>query len=153
VVSSASDIVLGPTPTAADDVFFNHGRPEDWAEAADPVRSGSPDAVWLYVSSSNTTFDNSSAEALWSSIVVVLPETSEFDGHRDVQVAGDQADELTAFAFDPDNPDIQLRVMVDVVQPSGAGGAVVLAFFAPPDTFEDHLPTFERIRDSLQIGR
>ena len=77
VVSSASDIVLGPTPTVVDDVFFNQGRPEDWAEAADAVRSGSPDAVGLYASSSNTTFDNSSADALWSSIVVVLPDTSE----------------------------------------------------------------------------
>jgi serine/threonine protein kinase len=153
VVSSASDIVLGPTPTVADDVFFNQGRPEDWAEAADAVRSGSPDAVGLYASSSNTTYDHTSAEALWSSIVVVLPDSSEMDGHRDVQVAGDRADELTAFAFDPENPDTRLRLMVDVVQPSGAGGAVVLAFFAPPDTFEDHLPTFEKIRDSLQIGR
>ena len=152
VVSFSSDIVLGPTPTVADDLFFNQGRPEDWAEAAGAVGSGSPDAVGLYVSSSNTTFDNSSAEALWSSIVVVLPDTSEFDGHRAVQVAGDRADELTAFAFDPDNPDTRLRVMVDVVQPPGAGGALVLAFFAPPDTFEEHLPTFERIRDSLQIG-
>ena len=69
-----------------------------------------------------------------------------------MQVAGDRADELTAFAFDPENPDTRLRLMVDVVQPPGAGGAVVLAFFAPPDTFEDHLPTFERVRDSLQIG-
>ena len=152
VVSSASDIVLGPTPTVADDVFFNHGRPEDWAEAADAVRAGSPDAVWLYASSSNTTFDHSSTEALWSSIVVVLPDTSEFEGRRDVQVAGDRADELSAVAFDPENPDTRLRAMVDVVQPPGAGGAVVLAFFAPPDTFEEHLPTFERIRDSLQIG-
>jgi hypothetical protein len=69
-----------------------------------------------------------------------------------VQVAGGRADELTAFAFDPENPDTRLRAMVDVVQPAGAGGAVILAFFAPPDTFEDRLPTFERIRDSLQIG-
>jgi hypothetical protein len=76
VVSSASDIVLGPTPTVADDVFFNQGRPEDWAEAADAVRSGSPDAVWLYASSSNTTFDQSSTEALWSSVVGVLPDES-----------------------------------------------------------------------------
>jgi hypothetical protein len=43
--------------------------------------------------------------------------------------------------------------MVDVVQPSGPGGAVVLAFFAPPDTFEDHRATFEKVRDSLQVTR
>jgi hypothetical protein len=44
-------------------------------------------------------------------------------------------------------------VLADIVQPADAGGAVLLAFFAPPDTFEDHLPTFERIRDSLQLTR
>jgi hypothetical protein len=134
-------------------VFFNQGRPEDWAEAADAVRAGSPDAIGLYASSSNTTFDNSSDEALWSSIAVVLPDKSEFDSHRDVQVAGDRADELEALAIDPENPDTRLRVIVDVVQPPGAGGAVVLAFFAPPDTFEDHRSTFEKVRDSLELIR
>jgi hypothetical protein len=153
VVSSASDIVLGPNPTAADDVFFNQGQPADWAEAADTVRSGSPDAVWLYVYASATTFDTSSVEALWPSIALVLPAESELDGHRTVQVAGVPADEIEAVAFDPGNPDTRLEVLVDVVQPSGAGGAVVLAFFAPPDTFEDHRSTFETVRDSLEITR
>ncbi len=152
VQSGTSDIVLGPTPNVADDLFVNRGRPEDWAEVADTVRSGSPEAVWLYVSSSNTTFDHSSADALWASIEVVLPETLERGDHSDVQVAGERVDELTAFTSDPDNPDTRLQALVDVVQPSGADGALVLAFFAPPDTFEDHLPTFERIRDSLTIG-
>ncbi|MFP5372148.1 MAG: hypothetical protein ACLGI3_15575, partial [Actinomycetes bacterium] len=151
VVSPASDIVLGPTPTAADDVFFNQGQPADWAEAADVLRSGSPDAVWLYVYASTTTFDSSSVEALWPSVALVLPAESELDGHRTVQVAGTQADEMEAFAFDPEDPRTRLQVLVDVVQPPGGAGAVVLAFFAPPDTFEDHRATFETIRDSLEI--
>jgi serine/threonine protein kinase len=153
VQAGTSDIVLGPTPNVADDLFVNGGRPEDWAELADVVRSGSPDAVWLYATSSNTTFDHSSADALGASLAVVLPEQSEFDRHRNVDVAGERVDELDAVTFDPDDPDTRLQVLVDVVQPSGTGGAVVLAFFAPPATFEDHLPTFERIRDSLTIGR
>jgi hypothetical protein len=44
-------------------------------------------------------------------------------------------------------------VLVDVVQPPGAGGVVLLAFFAPEDAFDDHRSTFERVRDSLQITR
>ena len=151
VVSSASDIVLGPTPTAADDVFFNQGQSADWAEAADVLRSGSPDAVWLYVYASATTFDTSSVEALWPSVALVLPAESELDSHRTLQVAGTQADEIEAFAFDPENPGTRLRVLVDVVQPPGAAGAVLLAFFAPPDTFEDHRSTFETVRNSLEI--
>jgi hypothetical protein len=134
-------------------VFFNQGQPADWAEAADTVRSGSPDAVWLYVYASASTFDTSSIDALWPSVALVLPAASEFDGHRTVHVAGAPADEIAAFTFDPENPETRLQVQVDVVQPPGAGGAVVLAFFAPPDTFEDHRSTFETIRDSLEITR
>ena len=153
VVSSASDIVLGPTPTAADEVFFNQGQSADWAEAAGVVRSGSPDAVWLYVYASATTFDTSSVETLWPSVALVLPAESELAGHRTLQVAGTRADEIEAFAFDPENPETRLQVLVDVVQPPSAAGAVLLAFFAPPDTFETHRSTFETIRDSLEITR
>jgi hypothetical protein len=59
---------------------------------------------------------------------------------------------MEAVAYDPANPQTRLRVLVDVVQPS-SGGTVLLAFFAPPDTFEDHRSTFETIRDSLDITR
>jgi hypothetical protein len=60
---------------------------------------------------------------------------------------------MEAVTSDPDNPQTRLRVLVDVVQPPGAQGAVLLAFFAPADGFEAQRHTFERIRDSLQIIR
>jgi len=82
----------------------------------------------------------------------LLPANTEFDPlHRDVSVAGSQADELEAVTSDPQDPQFRLRVLIDVVQPSGAGGAVLLAFFAPPDVFEDQRSTFERVRDSFQV--
>jgi serine/threonine protein kinase len=152
VVSPASDIVLGPNPTAADDLLFLRGAPEAWASATDAVRSGSPDSVWLYVYSSAATYDTADTQALQDSVVSLLPRDTQFDSApREVSVAGAPADEMEAVASDPENPQTRLRVLVDVVDPPGAGGAVLLAFFAPPDTFEDHRPTFERIRDSLEI--
>ena len=151
---AASDIVLGPDPTAAANLFFNKGSPEDWASTADTVRSGSPGAVWLYVYSSATTYDTSDDKAFRDSITLLLPATTEFKSAlREVSVAGALADEMEGVTSDPANPQNRLRVLVDVVQPPGAGGALLLAFFAPPDSFEDHRSTFETIRDSLQITR
>ena len=153
-VGPASDIVLAPDPTAGDDLFFLKGSPEAWASMADIVRSGSSESVWLYVYTSAATFDDSWSEALQGSIAPLLPATTEFDSSaREVSVAGGPAHEIEAVTYDLDNPQTRLRVLVDVVQPPGAGGAVLLAFFAPEDTFEDHRPTFERVRDSLQITR
>jgi hypothetical protein len=152
VVGPASDVVLGPDPTAADQLFFNK-TPEAWASATAAVRSGSPDDVWLYVYTLATTFDTSDVEALRGSITSFLPTATQFEpALREVLVAGAPADEMVAVTSDPANPQTRLRVLVDVVQPPGAGGAVLLAFFAPPDTFEKNRPTFEKIRDSLTIG-
>jgi hypothetical protein len=153
-VGPASDAVLAPDPTAADELFFNKGTPQDWASMADTLRSGSPDDVWLYVYTSAATFDTSWIHGLQESIVPLLPATTEFEpAHSEVSVAGSPADQMEAVTSDPDNPQTRLRVMVDVVQPPGAQGAVLLAFFAPADGFEAQRPTFERIRDSLQIIR
>jgi serine/threonine protein kinase len=154
VVGPASDVVLAPDPTGADQLFFLRGTPQSWASTTDTVRSGSPDDVWLYVYTSAATFDTSWVQALQESIAPLLPNTTEFQAaHREVTVADAPADEMEAVTSDPQNPQTRLRVLVDVVQPPGAGGAVLLAFFAPPDTFEDHRPTFERIRNSLEITR
>jgi hypothetical protein len=153
-VGSASDVVLGPDPTTADELFFLKGTPDAWASTTDIVRSGAPEDVWLYVYTSAATFDTSGGQALEESIAPLLPATTEFESvHHEVSVAGGPGDEMEAVAYDPQQPQTRLRVLMDVVQPPGAGGAVLLAFFAPPTTFEDHRPTFERIRDSLQIGR
>ena len=64
-------------------------------------------------------------------------------------MAGAPAVEMEAVTSDPQNAQTRLRVLVDVVQSPGAGGAVLLAFFAPPDTFDGHRATFERVRDSF----
>jgi hypothetical protein len=153
VVGPASDVVLGPNPTPANQLFFNKGTPEAWASTTATVRAGSPQDAWLYVYTSASTFDTSDVKALQDSIAPLLPATTPFDSvYREVSVAGASADELEAVTSDPQDPQTRLRVLVDVVQPPGAGGAVLLAFFAPPDTFENHRSTFERIRDSLTIG-
>jgi hypothetical protein len=152
LVSPASDIVLGPDPTAAGDLFFSRGDPAAWVRAGEALRSGSTEDVWLYVYASSATYDTSGTEQLQESIRLLLPEATEFDPvHRDVSVSGSPADELEAVTSDPQNAQSRLRVLVDVVQPPGAGGAVLLAFFAPPDVFEDHRSTFERVRDSFQV--
>ena len=54
-------------------------------------------------------------------------------------------------SFDPANPGTRLRVLADVVYSPGER-TLVLAFYAPPSTFDDHLPTFEHIRDSVQLN-
>jgi hypothetical protein len=56
---------------------------------------------------------------------------------------------MEAVTSDPQNPQTRLRALVDIVQSPGAGGAVLLAFFAPPDSFDDHRAMFERVRDSV----
>jgi hypothetical protein len=144
----ASDILLGPDPAAATGLFFN----KDWTSTAATVRAGSADAVWLYVYSLASPFDTSSPEALEQQLGWLLPPVTQFEPtHRQVAVAGVMADEREAVISNPQDPRTQLRALVDVVQPPGAGGTVLLAFAAPPDSFEDHRPTFERIRDSLVI--
>jgi serine/threonine protein kinase len=153
-VGPASDVVVAPDPTAADELFFLKGTAEAWASTTDTVRSGTPEDVWLYVYSQAAAVDTSGAQAFRESIAPLLPTTTEFDSApHEVSVAGTQAAEMEAVTFDPQNPQTRLRVLVDVVQPPDARGTVLLAFFAPPDTFEDHRSTFERIRDSLQITR
>jgi serine/threonine protein kinase len=154
-VSAASDLVLGPDPGAASDVFFLRGTPEAWANATETVRAAAPEAVWLYVNTPATTPDVSSVQALQDSIAPLLPIGTEFRSpDRKLSVAGAAADEMDAVVSDPQNPQTSLRLLVDVVPtPSGVGGAVLLVFSAPPDTFEDHRSTFERIRDSLEITR
>jgi hypothetical protein len=69
-----------------------------------------------------------------------------------VSVARARADELEAVVSDPQQPQTRLRLLVDVVEPPGAEGAVLLAFFAPPDSFENNRSTFEKVRDSLTIN-
>jgi hypothetical protein len=152
-VGPASDVVLAPDPTAAGDVFFLRGAPDAWASATGTVRSGSSNGVGLYVYTAAATFDTSWSQALQDSIAPLLPATTQFEsGHREVPVAGGMANEVEADASDPGNPQTRLRLLVDVVQPPGAHGAVLLEFFAPPDIFENNRATFERIRDSLVIG-
>jgi hypothetical protein len=151
--SAASDLVLGPSPTTADDVFFHQGRePEDWAEVTRAIRSGSSDAVGMYAYAQSAGFDDTSAQTVKAFVGQVLPEPTEIGEPQGVPVVGAMANELVALASDPRNPDTQLRLLVDVVASPGQG-TLVLAFFAPPDTFEDHRSTFEKVRDSLEITR
>ena len=152
VVGLASDVVLAPDPSAVDQLFFEGGTPEAWAATTDALASGGSGNVGLYVYTSSTTFDTSRIDVLQQSIGQLLPETTRFESmHREVSVAGASGDEMEAVAYSPEN-EPRLRILVDVVQPS-AGGAVLLAFFAPPDSFEDHRGTFERIRDSFEVTR
>jgi serine/threonine protein kinase len=151
VVGPASDVVLGPDPSAAAQLFFTR-TPQAWAGTTGTVRSGSSDAVWLYVYTLAATFDTSDADTLRGSMAPFLPTTTQFEpALREVTVAGAPADEMEAVASDPADPRTRLQVLVDVVQPA-SGGTVLLAFFAPPDTFESNRPTYQRIRDSLRIG-
>jgi serine/threonine protein kinase len=150
--STASDLVLGPSPTVAAAVFFDPSRrPEDWNGVAGAVGSGSSDAVGLYVRARSNGFDDTSENALKDFVLQVLP-APRVGEHRDVRVAGGRADELDAVVSDPRSKDTQLRLLVDVV-PSPGQGTLVLTFFAPPDTFDDHRSTFEKVRDSLEIIR
>jgi hypothetical protein len=150
---AASDIILGPTPAAATDLFFNK-LPEGWTSVADTLRAGSSEAVWLYINALNTPYDTSQVDAFRTSITSQLPPDTQLESAvREVTVDGAPATEIEGVASDPANPQTRLRVLVDVVQPPGAGGAVLLAFFAPEDAFDDHRPTFERVRDSLEITR
>jgi serine/threonine protein kinase len=151
VVGPASDVVLGPAPTAASQLFFTR-TPEAWAGATATVRSGSPDAVWLYVYTLATTFDTSDPQTLRGSIAGFLPTTTQIEpALHELSVAGAPAAQMEAVTSDPANPQTSLRVLVDVVEPP-SGGTVLLAFFAPPGTFEANRSTFSRIRDSLRIG-
>ena len=148
--AATSDLLLGPDPSAADDLFFD--EPQSWAAMTDVLRAGSPDDAWLFVKASTATYDTAGSDALAAQVVPLLPQDTRFEsGPREVQVAGAPAVEVEAVASDPLDPRTSLRMLVDVVQPPGANGALLLVFAAPPDTFDEHRPTFERIRDSLRI--
>lgn len=151
VVGSGSDMVMGPKPLAADQLFFRQAE-DPWAATPTWVTDPAPDNVWLYIYPLKTTFDTSSPQGLQGQVRPLLPvETKFVSVHPDVTVSGSLASEMEAITSNPRNPKAQFRVLVDVVQPPEADGAVLLAFFAPPATFDEHLSEFTTIRDSLQI--
>jgi serine/threonine protein kinase len=151
-VGSASDVVWAPSPVRAADLFFGRGSPDAWASATDVVQSSAPENVWLHASGLVTKPDTSSAEAAEAALEPYLPAETRFgSAPRPITISGFPADELEGVTFDPANPGTRLQTLVDVVRPPGLG-TLVVAFFAPPATFDDHRPTFERIRDSLKVG-
>jgi hypothetical protein len=153
VMSSASDIVLGPDPAAVEDLFFLKGTSEAWGGTAGAVRSASPDDAWLYLYSSSVTYDTTDPQSLRASLTPLLPQNTRFESTpRELSVGGAPAVEMEAVISDPANPQTRLRAVVDVVQPTSAAGALLLVFSAPPDHFEDHRATFEKVRDSLELG-
>jgi len=151
-VGSGSDVLYAPPAAgAAAPLFFDGGSGDTWTRATDLVRSTAPENVWLHASGLITQPDTSSAGALGDFLQPYVPEQTTFgSGHRAVTIAGLPADELAGVTFDPANPGTRLRALVDVVHSPGEG-TLVLAFFAPAATFDDHLPTFEHIRDSVQL--
>jgi hypothetical protein len=148
----SSDFVLGPDPTVLGDLFRKPGDPTAWAPVRAALQSGDPEPVWAYAYSSAATYDIAAGEELRESLQLLLPATTQLDpGQREVQVAGAPAAELEGTTTDPADAQTRLRLMAVVVQPPGAGGAVLLVFFAAPDDFEDQRATFERVRDSFQV--
>ena len=88
---------------------------------------------------------------LKSAIDVLLPDRLTFEPmHRQLTIDGSPADELEGVLEDPTDPKTKLHVLFDVVQPRG-GGSVLLAFFAPPDRFDEQRPLFDRIRDGVRF--
>ncbi|MFP5346745.1 MAG: serine/threonine-protein kinase [Actinomycetes bacterium] len=151
VVGPSSDIVMGPKPLAADQLFFNKTA-DQWAATPTWVTDPAPDNVWVYIYTLASTFDTSSPQALQQQVGNLLPETTKFGSmHPNVTVSGARSNEMEAVTSNPQNPSAQFRVMVDVVQPADADGAVLLAFFAPPGTFDQHMSEFMKVRDSLQV--
>jgi hypothetical protein len=151
-VGTGSDVLWAPSPVRAAELFFAGGSPDAWAKATDIVRSTAPENVWLHASGLITQPPTSSGGALGDFLQPYVPKQTTFgSADRAVTIAGIPADELEGVTYDPANPATRLHVLVDVVHSPGQG-TLVLAFFAPAATFDDHLPTFEHIRDSLQIG-
>jgi hypothetical protein len=151
-VGSGSDVVWAPAPERAADLFFDQGSPDAWTRDADVVRSPAPENVWLHASGLRTQPDTTSVEALGDFLQPYVPDQTDFgSAHRAVTIAGLPADELEGVTFDPANPGTRLHALVDVVHSPGEG-TLVLAFFAPAASFDEHLPTFQHIRGSVQIG-
>jgi serine/threonine protein kinase len=151
-VGSASDVVWAPAPVRAADLFLNEGSGDPWASATDAVQSTAPESVWLHASGLITRPDTSSADAAEGALAPYLLDRTDLGAApRSVTISGIPAEEFEGVSFDPANSDTRLRVLVDVVHSPG-GETLVLAFYAPPSTFDDHLPTFEHIRDSVELG-
>jgi len=152
-VGSGSDVVYAPPAAgAAAPLFFDGGSEDAWTKATDLVRSTSPESVWLHASGLITRPDTSSAEAAEAALAPYLPNETHFGAAPgSVTISGIPAEEFEGVSFDPNNSGTRLRAMVDVVYSPG-GKTLVLAFYAPPSTFDDHLPTFQHIRDSVELG-
>ncbi len=150
---TSGDVVFTPDATrAAAQLFLDKGTPAAWERMTDALRSDPSDGVWMHVSSLSAQPDTSTVDALAGYLTPLLPNSTDVGpSHRDLSIAGIHSDEVDAETVDPSNQATRLRALVDVVHSPGQG-TLVLAFFASPASFDDHLPTFERIRDSLQIG-
>ena len=145
----ASDAVLSPRPDAVGHTFFQ-GSADRWGGTRRLMASSPADAVGLYVYAESTASDTTT-DGLKSAIDVLLPDRLTFEPmHRQLTIDGSPADELEGVLEDPANPKTKLHVLFDVVQPRG-GGSVLLAFFAPPDRFDDQRPLFDRIRDGVRF--
>ncbi len=145
----ASDAVLSPRPDAVGPTFFQ-GSADRWGGTRRLLATSPADAVGLYVYAESTASDTTT-DGLKSAIDVLLPDRLTFEPmHRQLTIDGSPADELEGVLEDPTDPKTKLHVLFDVVQPRG-GGSVLLAFFAPPDRFDDQRPTFDRIRDSVRF--
>ncbi len=152
-VGSGSDVLYAPpAAAAAAPLFFDGGSGDAWTTATGLVRSTAPENVWLHASGLITRPDTSSADAAEAALAPYLLDRTDLgSAPRSVTISGIPAEEFEGVSFDPANSDTRLRVLVDVVHSPG-GTTLVLAFYAPPDTFEDHRSTFEHIRDSVQLG-
>ena len=145
----ASDAVLSPRPDAVGHTFFQ-GSADRWGGTRRLMATSPADAVGLYVYAESTASDTTT-DGLKSAIDVLLPDRLTFEPmHRQLTIDGSPADELEGVLEDPANPKTKLHVLFDVVQPRG-GGSVLLAFFAPPDRFDDQRPLFDRIRDGVRF--
>ena len=145
----ASDAVLSPRPGAVGPTFFQ-GSADRWGGTRRLLAASPADAVGLYIYAESTASDTTT-DGLKSAIGVLLPDRLTFEPmHRQLTIDGSPADELEGVLEDPTDPKTKLHVLFDVVQPRG-GGSVLLAFFAPPDRFDDQRPLFDRIRDSVRF--
>jgi len=146
---NASDAVLSPRPDAVGNTFL-FGSSDRWSGTRRLLAASPSDAVGMYVFPTDTGSDTTT-DALKGAISVLMPDGITWAStHRQLTVGGSPADELEGVVQDPADPKARLRVLFDVVQPT-TGGSVLIAFFAPPDRFEQERASFDRVRDGIRF--
>jgi hypothetical protein len=150
VGNAFSDVIISPKPDALGAALLQPGG--EWGPTRQLLAESPSEAVGVYLNATASPPVDNTETALKAVILQYLGQHSKLDflpTHHQFMVAGSAGSEFEGMLSDRQAPGTRLKVMIDYVQ--GPEGSVLLAFFAPPNRFEQLQPVFTEMRDTVRF--